>query len=418
MRIDDVIVGARFRKDLGDLAALAKSISEIGLLHPIVVTPDNQLIAGQRRLEACRLLGWEMIPATVVDIDNIVRGEHDENLVRKGLLPTEAVAIGEALKERKAAEARERQRAAGISNLPTVSGGNFPPLTDTGKTRDKVGEAVGLSGKTYEKAVAVVEAAKAEPEKFADLPTLMDERSVEAAYKELARRERENTEREKRKQAASRAVIRQADAVDFLRSLPEQSADLLLTDPPYMTDIDGDVYEFASGWLPLALSRVKQSGRAYIFIGAYPRELHAYLGVALAQPFTLANVLVWHYPNTLGPQPRMQYKQNWQAVLYLYGPDAGPLDAPIMTEATTVHTLATAASGEGKSYDTWQKPIELGRRFVLQATKPGELVIDPFAGTGTFLLAASDLGRQSLGCDRDAAKIAIAVQRGCTSHAR
>ena len=418
MRIDDVIIGARFRKDLGDLAALAKSISEIGLLHPIVVTPDNQLIAGQRRLEACRLLGWEMIPATVVDIDNIVRGEHDENLVRKGLLPTEAVAIGEALKERKAAEARERQRAAGISNLPTVSAGKLPALTGTGDTRDKVGEAVGLSGKTYEKAVAVVEAAKAEPEKFADLPTLMDERSVEAAYKELTRRERENTEREKRKQAASRAVIRQADAVDFLRSLPEQSADLLLTDPPYMTDIDGDVYEFASGWLPLALSRVKQSGRAYIFIGAYPRELHAYLGVALIQPFMLANVLVWHYPNTLGPQPRMQYKQNWQAVLYLYGPDAGPLDAPTMTEATTVHTLATAASGEGKSYDTWQKPIELGRRFVLQATKPGELVIDPFAGTGTFLLAASDLGRQSLGCDRDAAKIAIAVQRGCTSHAR
>ncbi len=60
MRIDDVTVGARVRRDLGDVAGLAASIAEVGLLHPIVVTPDKRLIAGERRIEACRvLLGFE-----------------------------------------------------------------------------------------------------------------------------------------------------------------------------------------------------------------------------------------------------------------------------------------------------------------------------------------------------------------------
>ncbi len=58
MNIDQIQIGFRYRKDLGDLKTLAQSIGEVGLLHPVVVTPKGRLIAGQRRLEACRLLGW------------------------------------------------------------------------------------------------------------------------------------------------------------------------------------------------------------------------------------------------------------------------------------------------------------------------------------------------------------------------
>lgn len=54
MPIDSVVVGARHRQRLGDLRTLAASIAGVGLLHPVVVTPDRRLVAGQRRLEACR----------------------------------------------------------------------------------------------------------------------------------------------------------------------------------------------------------------------------------------------------------------------------------------------------------------------------------------------------------------------------
>src|ERR1035437_3651123 len=78
MRIDQIQVGFRYRKDLGGLWSLADSISEVGLLHPVVVTPEGRLIAGQRRLGACRLLGWPEVPVTVVDLYQAARGEaHD-----------------------------------------------------------------------------------------------------------------------------------------------------------------------------------------------------------------------------------------------------------------------------------------------------------------------------------------------------
>jgi ParB-like chromosome segregation protein Spo0J len=51
-RIADIIIGIRHRRDLGDIDSLARSIAEVGLLHPIVVRADGVLIAGQRRLAA------------------------------------------------------------------------------------------------------------------------------------------------------------------------------------------------------------------------------------------------------------------------------------------------------------------------------------------------------------------------------
>jgi len=66
VEISKITIGPRCRKDLGDIQALAKSISEIGLLHPIVVTPQFELIAGRRRLEAMKLLGREKIPVTIL----------------------------------------------------------------------------------------------------------------------------------------------------------------------------------------------------------------------------------------------------------------------------------------------------------------------------------------------------------------
>jgi hypothetical protein len=57
-RLDEIIVGQRHRRDLGAIAGLARSIDELGLLQPVVLTPAGQLIAGERRLGAAKMLGW------------------------------------------------------------------------------------------------------------------------------------------------------------------------------------------------------------------------------------------------------------------------------------------------------------------------------------------------------------------------
>jgi ParB family chromosome partitioning protein len=107
---DQIKIGARHRKDLGDIPALARSILELGLLHPIGITPAGELIFGRRRLEAYRRLGRKKTPVRIFDLDNTHRllAERDENTERKAFAPTEAVAIGRAIEQRLRPVAEQR----------------------------------------------------------------------------------------------------------------------------------------------------------------------------------------------------------------------------------------------------------------------------------------------------------------------
>ena len=89
----------RFRKDMGDLTSLKDSIAELGLLQPIVVDENNNLIAGERRLRACKELKMKDILVNIVKIDekSNVQAEFDENTVRKNFAPSESVAIWDSL---------------------------------------------------------------------------------------------------------------------------------------------------------------------------------------------------------------------------------------------------------------------------------------------------------------------------------
>jgi ParB family chromosome partitioning protein len=79
---------------------LAKSIEEIGLLHPVIINSDNTLIAGLHRLKACEMLGWEEIPCSLIDLNNAEElAEIDENLIRAELTEIEKADILSRRKE-------------------------------------------------------------------------------------------------------------------------------------------------------------------------------------------------------------------------------------------------------------------------------------------------------------------------------
>ncbi len=170
-----IVIGRRYRQDLGNIAELAKSIGAVGLLQPIVVTRDLRLLAGYRRLVAVKELHWADVPVRVVDtLDDAVialRAEHDENILRKAFTPSEKVAIGRALEELEKAEAKKRQKAGGQAG--GKGSGNLPE-TSKGQTRDKVAKAVGYSGRTYDKVKEVVAAGEQQPEEFAEVVAEMD----------------------------------------------------------------------------------------------------------------------------------------------------------------------------------------------------------------------------------------------------
>lgn len=172
INIEAVRVEGRYRKDLGDVDSLAKSIAETGLINPITVTSDGRLIAGQRRLEACRSLGWETIPAvTVAALDEAIaklRAERDENVERKEMTVSERVALAEQLEALERPEAKERQRAGlerahktsmGFEKASAPVGADVRDQQKHGRAADIAGRAVGLPGGSLARARTVIKSA-------------------------------------------------------------------------------------------------------------------------------------------------------------------------------------------------------------------------------------------------------------------
>lgn len=210
MNIDQIQIGFRYRKDLGDLRSLADSIGEVGLLHPVVVTLEGRLIAGQRRLEACRSLGWTEIPVTVVDLLQAARGEAHENFVRKDLLPSEIVALKRAIEPLERREARQRQGIrADLCHPATVA-------ECQGPSRDKIARYLGVGKTTIDRAEAVVEAAEEDPEEYGYLVEQMDRSGkVAGAFRRLE-------------------VLRQAKELDAAApELPDGPFQVIVADPPW-----------------------------------------------------------------------------------------------------------------------------------------------------------------------------------------
>ncbi len=210
MDIAEIIIGRRHRKDLGDMEELKRSISELGLLQPIVVRKGTrELVAGYRRLKALEELGigalMEGIHISLIDIDSLVRGEHDENVCRKDFTLSEKVAIFEAVKEEQLRISIAKQITGGCGptdlrikdrdsgDLPAASGSDTPGMECTGdpengmstearqggkrkfgQARSHAAKAVGLHQNTLRKATEIVTAARKEPGRYGHLVREMD----------------------------------------------------------------------------------------------------------------------------------------------------------------------------------------------------------------------------------------------------
>ncbi len=90
--ISKIKVKKRIRKELGNLTELSKSIEENGLINPIIINENYELLAGYRRLRAVKKLGWKDIEVKMVhtndELDKL-NIELEENLLRKDFTPLE-----------------------------------------------------------------------------------------------------------------------------------------------------------------------------------------------------------------------------------------------------------------------------------------------------------------------------------------
>ncbi|MBN2108866.1 MAG: ParB N-terminal domain-containing protein [Deltaproteobacteria bacterium] len=95
LQLGEIKIKKRIRKEPGNLEPLMKSMQEYGLMNPVVVNSRLELIAGYRRLESARRLGWENIEATMMATSGelpMLELEIEENVQRSDFSPAELAA--------------------------------------------------------------------------------------------------------------------------------------------------------------------------------------------------------------------------------------------------------------------------------------------------------------------------------------
>ena len=415
MKISDIAIGKRHRKDMGNLNELAESIKEEDLLQAIGVTPKNELVFGHRRLLAYRdILGKKAIPARVVNISSIARGEFHENCDRKDFTPSELVAIVETLRgythggDRKSDRIRnsddERMTvkdATGLVGLKKDSYFRAKSVVDKG-----VPELVEAMDSERLSLSAAATLAEAEPEEQTEcLTKRLDEKkwTANGVQRQLQKIRNAND----RQEALGKSVLT-PDAKDAVRTyhcplqklertakLEPSSATLICTDIPYGKDFLPelkDLAEFAERVLVPGGLFVTYSGQYWL------AEVMRILGAHLTYRWMLASV--WDGEgNVIHPRhviskwkPVLVYsKGNWQS--RGRWPD-----------------LMRVCSREKQDHD-WQQPLEEAERLVSYFSEPGDLVLDPCAGSFTTGLACQTLGRRFVGCDIDKAAVVKGQER-------
>jgi site-specific DNA-methyltransferase (adenine-specific) len=248
-----------------------------------------------------------------------------------------------------------------------------------------------------------------------------------------------------------RGELWHADVFDLLGRLPDKSVDLVVTDPPYaIAKEDWDEFEsievyveWCDRWLAEIARILAPHGSAYVCGFS---EILADVKARSAKRFSSCRWLVWYYKNkaNLG----RDWGRSHESILHLRG-EAAKLDVdairvPYNGHTTKYPTRVQAVSsqyGRGVRRDKWepnplgakprdvievpvicngmtektphatQKPEALIERLVLASSAKGQLVVDPFSGSGTTAVVATRLGRNWLAGDADARYVGLARER-------
>lgn len=216
--------------------------------------------------------------------------------------------------------------------------------------------------------------------------------------------------------------IFQGDTLDILKKdiIPNASIDLVFVDPPYFILSEewdkqwrskGEYLGWTRNWLELVVQKIKPTGR--LFISFSEELMFDFPPLAKGLPILFEQTLVWTYKNNFKPHNRTGYKHLFEPVFYLRMPKSGELSFSVYGEEQgDVWNIALPQSNytEGR-YHKAQKPLELLLRIIRTASGAGDVVLDPFAGSGTTGVAAHQLGRDFRLIEMDAKNITTIRER-------
>lgn len=242
-------------------------------------------------------------------------------------------------------------------------------------------------------------------------------------------------------------TIIDGDCIEAMNALPANSIDLIFADPPYNLQLKGDLHrpdnsqvdavddawdqfdsfavydKFTREWLKAARRLLKPTGAIWV-IGSYHNIFR--VGAALQDAgYWILNDVIWRKSN---PMPNFRGKRltnahetmiwaskeeggkytfNYEALKALN--DGVQMRSDWVLPICTGHERLKNEAGD-KAHPT-QKPQSLLHRVIVGSTNPGDVVLDPFFGTGTTGAVAKMLGRDYIGIEREAAYRSVAEKR-------
>ncbi|WP_166831549.1 DNA methyltransferase [Thalassoroseus pseudoceratinae] len=415
--ISDIQIGDRFRKDLGDIDGLAQSITEDGLLQPIGVTPDNRLVFGYRRLLAFRdVLKRDEIPAVVIDIDNLARGEYVENTFRKDLTASEMVAITDALRSftRGGDRCSEQYR----NNVVAV-------------TKKRACEIVGWKLDKYDDAKKVVQLA------IPELVQLMDEEKVSLHAAARLADEPEDIQKEavKRVEAATtaaerRGILRTVNRIKRARQRAEQRrAECEAPDTSESIRLYHCSFQKlteVAGLKPASVHCVLTDipfGNEFL---SQINDLAQFVGEVLAEGGVFVCYVGQHKLNEKIRAFDQHLNYQWMGTSRWVGRCNQMHSLNVVSNSIpfVVYTKGERAPSKWskwidtlecdsreKEFHEWQRPLAEMETLLRSFTMPGDLVVDPCGGGFTTAAACQNLGRKCISCDSDKANVVVGRQR-------
>jgi len=406
----------RYRKDLGDIESLSKSIEKTRQILPIIVNRNMELIDGGRRLAACLLLGIQVkcVYEDVIDEFEMRELELEANCHRKDYTPAEEVLAIRDLHRIKQQKYGESKRGPG----------------EVGHTLSDTAKLIGKSSVTVLNALEMA----AMVEAFPELAQAKTKRQIRDAAKGLVKLAGAISSQVKLEEAikdkSDLFIIDKMDAESHMALQPNKSINILCTDPPYgieVTTLTINLGNNTGGTLSTSGFQLqdnvekglsmysllaKESFRfttddAHGYIFAAPEHYHLIRQIFLREGWRVhIKPLIW-IKRSVGQcnVPHAWPSSCYEMFLYIRKDESRLVQQgqPDWVECPPVL--------KNDRIHQWQKPVELIENLLKRVSLPGQTVYDPFMGSGSTIEAAAKLNLFGIGCDNAEECYAYTLQR-------
>lgn len=412
VRIDKIIIKDRVRKEFKDIEDLAESIKEIGLIQPIVVTYDNVLIAGHRRLLACRRLNYLDIEVVVIDPKDELHKldmEMAENVKRDDFNP---VDLAEGLLKRKQLYEvlHPETKHGGLEGQ--AGGGKKAKKTDSDSFVKETSNRLGKSETFIKETLQLNDLSQVLKEQIRE-NTLTKSEALAVFRKE----KRKNEIISQVKEISGELLnIYQGDCLEQITKLKDNSIACIIIDPPYgihyqsnqrlakhefIKDDNINAFKLLDNSLKLVFSKMLDNSHIYIFTSWKVIDI---VKPIVEKYFTIKTCLIWNKKTGGMGDLEGNYSESYEMIIF-----GSKGNRKLLVENRPSNILAYSRTLN--NYHPTEKPVDLIKELIQNSTVEGEIVLDYFAGSGSTLIASKLLNRVGIAIELEQEFINIIKKR-------